>query len=92
MFENINNDGILNNSSVMHAKSKIVHMPSSALKRVYSDRTDLLDQTEISDDAFTKYEQDQEIRKYKDIVLDMLNISETLSNSKAEEIKDLIEV
>ena len=90
LFDNINNDGILNNSSIQ-ARSKIVQLSSNALKQAYNNRTDLLDQTEISDDAIAKYEQEQEIRKYKDIVLNMLKIDETSSNSKADEIKDLIE-
>ena len=90
MFDNINNDGILNNSSIQ-ARSKIVQLSSNALKQAYNNRTDLLDQTEISDDAIAKYEQEQEIRKYKDIVLNMLKIDEASSNSKADEIKDLIE-
>ena len=90
MFDNINNDVILNNSSI-HTRSKIVQLSSNALKQAYNNRTDLLDQTEISDDAIAKYEQEQEIRKYKDIVLNMLKIDETSSNSKADEIKDLIE-
>ena len=90
MFENINNDGILNNSSI-NARSKVVQLSSNALKQAYSNRTDLLDQTEISDDAIAKYEQEQEIRKYKDIVLNMLNLDDVSSNSKTDEIKSLIE-
>ena len=91
IFSSIRCITVLKSSSDFPVGSSSPQLSSNALKQAYNNRTDLLDQTEISDDAIAKYEQEQEIRKYKDIVLNMLKLDETSSNSKADEIKDLIE-
>lgn len=88
MFDNINNDGILNHSSV-NSQAKIAQLSANKQKQAYSTKPDLIDESDISDDALAKYEHEQEIKRYKDIVMNMLQ-SDNSSTSKVDEVKNMI--
>lgn len=89
MLDNVNNDALLNNASVS-SQQKVVQLGGNKVSQLYSTKPELIDQTEISDEAIKKYELELEIRKYKSMVLNMLS-DEDSSGSKVDDIQKMIQ-
>lgn len=89
MLNNISNeDHILNNSIAQQAKLAGVDKKTAA-QNPYSKVAEYADVIDISEQAKKLYEKDQEIQKYKSMVMDSLNIPDTLEqvNSVLDTIK-----
>ena len=79
----VNSDILTNNAIKNNPDLKIVDKKSSS-KNPYSGVTDLTDESTISDNALKLYNQDKEVEKYKNLVMqDLQNGSSSGVNSTA---------
>ena len=84
MVNNINGDIVANNTAIQ--QQEIVGIKNkTGTANAYTKPADLVDESNISNEAMQLYQNDKDVQKYKGMVLDNFNIND--SNST---IKDLV--
>ncbi|MDD3593255.1 MAG: hypothetical protein PHX18_01355 [Candidatus Gastranaerophilales bacterium] len=88
MIGNVNNENLLNNQSLLQNQDvkETDVIKQKALKNAYNaSSVNLMDESDISNEAITLYEKEQELNKYK-------NILNTVSEEEAnEQVAQLME-
>jgi hypothetical protein len=72
------NDSILNNKSVTQ-QQELAKVSNSIAKNPYAKQNLLVDQSDISSTAINMYQKDQDISKFKGLVLNGTNTEEEIS-------------
>src|SRR3989339_883813 len=73
MVDQIVNNEILTNSSIRQQQELLGIEKKSASKNPYEKNIDLTDESEISDEAIQLYKKEQEIEKYRNLVLESID-------------------
>lgn len=83
MVDHINSNDALINNTIKQQQELLGIEKKSAVKNPYQKVSELTDRTDISDEALKLYEREQELEKYRKLVLeainDDLNVSDIVS-------------
>ena len=86
MLNNIGSDSLINGSLIQQSDVSGVERRLSATNPYAANKNELIDESDISSEAMSLYQKDQEIQKYKDMVMDSL-----YSDNGIEDIKNLVQ-
>lgn len=86
MLNNISSDSLINNSLIQQNEVTSVERKLTTSNPYAANKNELVDESDISSEAMSLYQKDQEIQQYKSMVMDSLN-----SGSGIDDIKSLIQ-
>jgi hypothetical protein len=73
MIDNITNNEILSNNSILQQQEVLGVEKKSASKNPYDKNVYLSDESDISDQALSLYEKEKDVQKYKNLVLEAIS-------------------